>query len=234
MIKNEQICIQNGELIDFECDIENFHLYILVEKDKFLPYVHIQGTGFRREKRLPIEMKKEIQSFIERKNKELRLKNLFESSDCGEPGISSYLKNMITRDKFDYIRYILERDLKQKRVRLIELQKFGYKFDNIDYDLTITRMYDHEQVRLKLYGVTKGTNTPSFSYLSRRRADLVGEWILHIELIGMYHDKWEDTFIVRSIEEVREKKDEKTKENKKKRPGKRKKNNRSRGNYNNR
>lgn len=234
VITNEILCIRNGEIVDFQCDINDFHLYILVEKNKFLPYIHIQGTGFRRAKQLPIEIKSEIQDFIERKNKELRLENLFESSGYGEPGISSYLKNMITRDKFDYIRSIIERDIKNKRIRLIDLQKFGYKFDDIDFDLTITRIYDHEQIKLKFYRVTKGTNAASFSYLSRRRANLVGELILHIELIGMYQDKWEDTFIVRSIEEVREKQNEKTKENKKKRPGKRKKNNRSRRNYNNR
>lgn len=211
--------------MDFECDIDNFHLYILVEKNKFLPYIHIQGTGFRRAKRLPEEMKEQIRCFIEQKNKELRLKNLFESSDCGEPGISLYLKSKVTRDKFDYIRYIIERDIKNKRIRLIDLQKFSYKFDDIDFDLTITRIYDHEQIKLKFYRVTKGTNTAAFSYLSRRRANVVGELILHIELIGMYQDKWEDTFIIHAIEEVREKTDEKTKENKKKRPGKRKKNN---------
>lgn len=58
-----------------------------------------------------------------------------------------------------------------------------------------------------------------------QNGELVGELILHIKLIGMYQDKWEDTFIVRNIEEARENKDEKTKENKKKRSGKRKKNN---------
>ncbi|MCC2380953.1 hypothetical protein LKM00_26510 [Bacillus wiedmannii] len=219
-VNEDRLCIRNGELVDFECDIDNFHLYILVEKNVFLPYTHIQGTGFRRAKRIPAEMKSEIQDFIERKNKELRLKNLFEYSECGEPGISVYLKNMMTRDKFDYIRYIIERDIKNKKIRLIDLQKFGYKFNEIDFDLTITRIYDQERIKLKFYRVTKGTNTASFSYLARRRGDLVGELILHIELIGMYQDKWEDTFIIRSIEEVREKTDEKTKKNNKKRPGK--------------
>lgn len=228
MIKNEKICVQNGELVDFECDIDNFHLYVLVEKDKFLPYIHIPKKGFRRAKRLPEEMKQEIKCFIEQKNKELRLQKLFQHSDCGEPGISAYLKNMITRDKFDYIRFEMERSLKNKKIKLYELQKFLNEFDDIEYDYTITRMYDREDIQLKLYNVKKGVNSPYFSYMYGRKGDLIGEWSLHIELIGMYEDKREDTFIVRSIEEVREKKNEKTKKNNEKRPGKRKKNNGSR------
>ncbi|PDY82786.1 hypothetical protein [Bacillus cereus] len=234
MINVDKICVQHGELIDFECDIEEFRLFVLVEKDKFLPYVHFKGKGFRRAKRLPDEMRQEIKCFIEQKNKEIRLQKLFQSSDCGEPGISAYLKNMITRDKFDYIRFEMERSLKNKKIKLYELRKFLNEFDEIEYDYTITRMYDKEQFQLKLYNVKKGVNSPYFSYMYGRKGDLIGEWTLYIELIGMYNDKREDTFIIRSIEEVREKKDEKTKEDKKKRPGKRKKNDGSGWSRNNR
>ncbi|HFJ9244865.1 TPA: hypothetical protein ACGW5B_005521 [Bacillus paranthracis] len=225
MIKNEKICVQNGKMIDFECDIDNSRFFVLVEKDKFLPYIHVKGKGFERVKSLPVETKVEIRNFIEQKNKEIRLQKLFQSSDCGEPGISAYLKNMITRDKFDYIRFEMERSLKNKKIKLYELQKFLNEFDEIEYDYTITRMYDKEQLQLKLYTLKMGVNSPYFSYMYARKGNLIGEWSLHIELIAMFEEKREDTFIIRSIEKVREKKDEKTKENKKKRSGKRKKNN---------
>lgn len=203
MITNEKMFIRNGEIIDFECDIDNLHLYILVEKDKFLPYVHSKGKGFERVKQLSAESKTKIQDFIEQRRKVTQLQQIFEVCDCGTKGISSYLKSIITRDKFDYIRYITERDLKNKRMKLFNLQDFFNEFHDIEHNLTITRIYDEEKIKLKFYTVKQGINSPSFSYLFGRRGDLVGELILHIELIGMYHDKKEDTFIIRSIEEVR-------------------------------
>ncbi|GCF76321.1 hypothetical protein BC2926_38620 [Bacillus cereus] len=236
MINVDKICIRNSELVDFECDIDRFHLYILVEKDKFLPFIHTKGKGFERVKKLPEEIRNEIKNFIEEKNKELRLRKLFEDFDYGISGISTYLKRMLTRDKLDHIMFLFERARKNEKMKLFELQEYFddmyYELD-IEFDLMVSRFYEEDLIRLK-FSTVKKDGIADFSRAFGSRRETVGEFKLHIDLIGMYEDRGEDTFIVRSIEEAREKKNEKTKKSNKKRPGKRKKVNGSGRIHNNR
>lgn len=201
-VNEDRLCIRSGELIDFECYIDDLRLYILVNKDKFLPYVHIPGEGFKISKKLPAEMKAEIQNFIEQQRKEFRLQNLFGSVDYGDPGISSYLSKQITRDKFDHMRVLLEECLLNETVRFFEIREFFHDLD-IEHKLTIKRIYFEGEIQLKFYTVKKDSIIPSFSPRFGSPGDLVGELILHIDLLGTFDDREHDLFILRGVEEVR-------------------------------
>ncbi|GCF76322.1 hypothetical protein BC2926_38630 [Bacillus cereus] len=202
-VNEDRLCIRNGEIVDFECYIEDLRLYILVSKDKFLPYLHIPGEGFKIAKRLPAEMKAEIQDFIEQQRKEFRLQSLFGSVDYGDPGISSYLSKQITRDKFDHMKFLLEESLLNETVRFFEIREFFHDLD-IEHKLTIKRIYFEGEIQLKFYTVKKDSIIPSFSPRFGSVGEFVGELVLYIELLDTLEDREHDLFILRGVEEVRE------------------------------
>ncbi|AFQ13309.1 TPA: hypothetical protein ACG05V_005422 [Bacillus pacificus] len=202
-INEDRLCIRNGEVVDFECYIDNLRLYILVCKDKFLPYVHVPGEGFKIAKRLLTETKVEIQDFIEQQRKEFRLQSLFGSADYGHPGISSYLSKQITRDKFDHMKFLLEESLLNETVRFFEIREFFQDLD-VEHKLTIKRIYFEGEIQLKFYTVKKDSMIPSFSPRFGNAGEFVGELVLYIELLGTPEDREHDLFILRGVEEVRE------------------------------
>ncbi|MCU5201670.1 MULTISPECIES: hypothetical protein [Bacillus cereus group] len=201
-INEDRLCIRNGEVVDFECYAEGLRLFILVNKNNFLPYVHVPGEGFKITKQLSVETKVEIQDFIEQQRKEFRLQNLFGSVDYGHPGISSYLSKQITRDKFDHMKLLLEESLLNKTVRFFEIREFFHDLD-IEHKLTIKRIYFEEEIQLKFYTVKKDSIIPSFSSHSGSAGEFVGELVLYIELLGTPGDREHDLFILRGVEELR-------------------------------
>ncbi|MCC2380954.1 hypothetical protein LKM00_26515 [Bacillus wiedmannii] len=202
-INEEKICIRNGKLVDFECDIDNCHFFVLVEKEKFLPYIHRMGEGFTIARQIPKEMETKIRNFIDRKNKELRLQNLFESPNFGEPGISTYLKRKLTRDKFDYLRYEFEREMKNKKIKYIDLIEYAeYIVPGIEYVSDITPFYEENLFELTLSPLGRNC-LPKFCISFGTEEKALGKLILRVEYLGLCEEKREDTFMIREIKEVR-------------------------------